>query len=356
MQQSFLSSFYYNHQKSLDRLYIYPYNITIISILEGYTRFTMIVPTKKLGFIIRSLVSKRSGGIPLKIKILSAFGAIYVIWGTTYLAIRFAIETIPPFFMMGCRFLSAGAILYSWARFRGEANPPLQQWRTAVIVGILLFLGGHGALAWSEQVLPSGVAALIAATTPVWMILLSHFRSPVGRMGRRVILGLVLGFLGMVLIIEPTKLIEGQSVDLVGAAVLILGTLSWCSGSVYSKYTNLPKSPLLVSGMTMLCGGTALVLVGLLTGESNALSSASALSLVSLFYLILFGSITAFTAYIWLLNTVSPAQVSTYAFVNPIIAVFVGWFGGGESLSLRLLLATIFMIAGVGAIVSRKSE
>ncbi len=316
----------------------------------------MVALTRKFGSIPRSLISEIAGGISLKTKIFIAFGAIYVIWGTTYLAIRFAIETIPPFFMMGFRFLSAGTFLYSWARFRGETTPRLQQWRTAVVVGILLFLGGHGTLAWSEQVLPSGVAALIVATTPVWMILLSHVRSPMGRIGRRVILGLALGFLGMVLIIEPTKLIGGQSVDMLGTAVLLLGTLSWCTGSVYSKYTNLPKSPLLVSGMTMLCGGTALVLVGLLTGEFNALSSASALSLVSLFYLILFGSITAFTAYIWLLNTVSPAQVSTYAFVNPIIAVFVGWFGGGESLSPRLLLAAIFMIAGVGALVSRKSE
>jgi drug/metabolite transporter (DMT)-like permease len=289
-------------------------------------------------------------------KILIAFGAIYVIWGTTYLAIRFAIETIPPFFMMGCRFLSAGTFLYSWARLRGEANPRLQQWRTAVFVGILLFLGGHGALAWSEQVLPSGVAALIVATTPFWMILLSHFRSPRGRIGKRVILGLAFGFMAMVLIIDPTELVGEQSVDLVGAAVLLLGTLSWCSGSVYSKYTNLPKSPLLVSGMTMLCGGTALVLLGLLTGEFNALSPASALSLVSLFYLILFGSIAAFTAYIWLLNTVPAAQVSTYAFVNPIIAVFVGWFGGGESLSPKLFLAAFLMIAGVGAMVSRQSE
>lgn len=316
----------------------------------------MIVLTRKLGFIARGLVSKRTGSLPLKIKVIIAFGAIYVIWGTTYLAIRFAIDTIPPFFMMGCRFLAAGTFLYSWARFRGEANPRFQQWRTAVVIGILLFLGGHGALAWSEQVLPSGIAALIAATTPIWMILLSHFRSPVGRIGRRAIIGLVLGFLGTVLIIEPTKLIGGQTVDLIGATVLLVGTISWCSGSVYSKYTNLPKSPQLVSGMTMLCGGTALVLVSLLTGESDALSQASALSLLSLFYLVLFGSITAFTAYIWLLNTVSPAQVSTYAFVNPIIAVFVGWFGGGESLSPRLLLAAFFMIAGVGAIVSHESE
>lgn len=299
---------------------------------------------------------KAAPGDFVKIKIVFAFGAIYVIWGTTYLAIRFAIETIPPFFMMGIRFISAGVILYSWARFRGQANPHLEQWRTAAVIGMLLFLGGHGTLAWSEQVLPSGVAALIVATAPIWMILLSYFRDPIGKIGGRVILGLALGFLGMVLLVEPSKIIGGQSVDLAGAGILLLGTFSWCSGSVYSKYANLPKSPLLAAGMTMLCGGTALVLVGLLTGEVKALASVSNLSLVSLFYLVLFGSIIAFTAYIWLLNTVSPAQVSTYAFVNPIIAVFVGWFGGGELLSPKIIMATILMVAGVVAIVFRKSE
>jgi drug/metabolite transporter (DMT)-like permease len=316
----------------------------------------MIISTRKHRLIAGSSVIEKTTGIPLKIKIFIAFWAIYVIWGTTYLAIRFAIETIPPFFMAGCRFLSAGAVLYSWARFRGQANPRLEQWRTAAVVGTLLFFGGHGALAWSEQVLPSGVAALLVATTPIWMILFAYFRNPVGKISGRVILGLALGCLGMVLLVEPSKLFGGQSVDLTGATVLLFGTVSWCSGSVYSKYANLPKSPLLVSGMTMLCGGTALVLVGLLTGEASALESASALSLVSLLYLILFGSIIAFTAYIWLLNTVSPAQVSTYAFVNPIIAVLVGWFGGGELLSLKILTATILMIAGVMAIVFRKSE
>jgi drug/metabolite transporter (DMT)-like permease len=316
----------------------------------------MIVSTRKKRIASQSPATERTGGIPLKIKIFIAFGAIYVIWGTTYLAIRFAIATIPPFLMMGCRFLSAGTVLFAWARFQGQANPGLRQWRTAALVGTMLFFGGHGALVWSEQVLSSGVASLIVATTPLWMILLSYFRSPVGRIGGHVILGLVFGFLGIALLLEPTKFFGGQPVDLAGAAVLIIGTISWCSGSIYSKYANLPKSTLLVSGMTMLCGGTAIVLVGLLTGESHTLSSVSALSLLSLFYLILFGSIIAFTAYIWLLKTVSPAKVSTYAFVNPVIAVFVGWVGGGEPLSPKILMATILMVAGVAAIVSRKSE
>ncbi len=316
----------------------------------------MIVSSEKFGFIFGSRAVKKTGGIPLKIKIFISFAAIYVIWGTTYLAIRFAIETIHPMFMMGCRFLLAGTVLFVWARFRGQAVPRLKQWKTAAAVGALLFLGGYGALAWSQQVLPSGVAALIVATAPVWMILLSHIRSFAGQIGGRVIFGLTLGLLGMGIIVEPSKLLGGQAFDLTGAAVLLIGTISWSFGSVYSKYADLPKSPLLASGMTMLCGGTALVLAGLLAGESSALVPASVLSLGSLFYLIVFGSIMGFTAYIWLLKTVSPTQVSTYAFVNPIIAVFVGWLGGGEPLSLRILLATILMVAGVTAIISFKKK
>jgi drug/metabolite transporter (DMT)-like permease len=316
----------------------------------------MIASTVKKLLCRRSPSTEKTGGISLKIKIVIAFGAIYIIWGTTYLAIRFAIATIPPFLMMGCRFLSAGTVLYAWARFRGQANPSLRQWKISALVGILLFLGGHGSLGWSEQVLPTGIAALIVATTPLWMILLSWFRSSTGRIDGRVILGLVFGFLGMVLLVQPTRLFGGQPVHMAGAAVLLIGTISWSSGSVYSKYANLPKSPILVSGMTMLCGGSALVLVGLLTGESLVSSSPSALSLVSLFYLILFGSIAGFTAYVWLLKTVSPARVSTYAFVNPVIAVFVGWLGGGETLSPKILMAAASMVAGVAAIISRKAE
>lgn len=332
------------------------YTITIKRILIGYIEHTMILSIKKHDLITGTSVKKIIADSSLKIKIFIAFGAIYIIWGTTYLAIRFAIETIPPFLMMGFRFLSAGAVLYSWARIRGQSNPRLKQWRTAAVVGTLLFLGGHGALVWSEQVLPSGIAALIVATAPIWMILLSYFRNPVGKIGGRVILGLTFGFFGMILLVEPAKLFGGQSVDFAGAAVLLLGSVSWSFGSVYSKYANLPKSPLLVSGMTMICGGSVLVLIGLLTGEANSLASASNLSLVSLFYLVLFGSIIAFTAYMWLLKTVSPDRVSTYAFVNPIIAVFVGWFGGGELLSPKIIIAAILMIAGVVAIVFRKPE
>lgn len=316
----------------------------------------MIITTGKKLLFSRTPAIEKTGGISLRIKIIFAFGAIYVIWGTTYLAIRFAIATIPPFLMMGSRFLLAGTVLYAWARFRGQANPSLRQWKTSALIGILLFLGGAGSLGWSEQVLPSGIAAIIVATTPLWMILLSYFRSRTDRIGGRVILGLVLGFLGIVLIAEPSRLFGGQPVSLAGVAVLLVGTISWSSGSVYSKYANLPKNPLLVSGMTMLCGGTALVLVGLLSGESLVPASPSVLSLVSFFYLISFGSIAGFTAYVWLLKTVSPARVSTYAFVNPVIAVFAGWLGGGEILSQKILMAAVLMVAGVAAIVFRKAQ
>jgi drug/metabolite transporter (DMT)-like permease len=301
-------------------------------------------------------VREKTTGVPLNIKVILAFSAIYVIWGTTYLAIRFVIETMPPFCMMGCRFLTAGAILYMWARFKGNPQPRPEQWRTAAIFGTLLFFGGHGALTWSQQVLPSGVAALLVATAPIWMTLIAYFRNPVNGIPGRVILGLILGVSALVFLVEPTDLIGGQPVNIAGVSVLLIGTLSWCYGSVYSKYAGLPQNPLLASGMTMICGGALLALTGILTGETNRPFAVSGLSLLSLLYLILFGSIIAFTSYIWLLKKVSPAQVSTYAFVNPIIAVFVGWLAGGEALSVKILLASALMMAGVMAIVLRKPK
>lgn len=306
-------------------------------------------------YCFRKPVEMDASGFPTKIKIILAFGAIYLIWGSTYLAIRFAIETIPPFFMMGCRSLLAGGILYAWARLRGDDRPKPAQWVTAAIVGTLLFLVGHGALAWSEQIIPSGVAALIVATTPIWMTLLEAFRYHDNPLTGRVIIGLVAGFFGVALLAEPAKIFGGAPVDPIGALVLLLGTLSWCFGVVYMKNANLPKSSILGAGMNLLTGGGGLLLVSYLSRETMALTSVSLRSLASLLYLIAFGSIITFTAYIWLLKIKSPTQVSTHAFVNPLVAVFVGRFAGGELLSPRILTAALLMVTGVAAIVTRTS-
>jgi len=291
--------------------------------------------------------------VSIKFKFILAFGAIYFIWGSTYLAIRFAIETIPPFFMMGCRSLLAGGVLYAWARWRGAQRPQLTQWLNASVIGALLFLGGQGALAWSEQIVPSGVAALIVATNPIWMTLLQAFRYHDNSLTSNVIFGLIAGLLGVFLLIEPSRLLRGMPVDPIGAVVLIFGTLSWAVGAVYSKNTGLPKSSTLVAGMTLLTGGGALIFVSFLTKETLSLSSVSPRSLISLIFLVAFGSIITFTAYIWLMRKTSPTQVSTHAFVNPIVAIFIGWFAGGELLSPRILLAALLLVMGVAAILTR---
>lgn len=291
-------------------------------------------------------------GGPSRTQIALAFAAIYLIWGSTFLAIRYAIETLPPFFMMGCRSLLAGVSLYGWARLRGGGGPPGAHWAAAAVMGTLLFVGGHGALAWGEQRVPSGIAALIMATIPLWMTLLQALhrggRAPTGRAA----VGLVLGFGGIALLAEPVELLGGTPVDLTGAGVLLLGAFSWSVGSVFSRGVRLPGSPTLTAAMTLLSGGMLLLLISRLSGETVDTAAVSARSLMALTYLAVFGSIIAFAAYVWLLRVTSPARVSTYAFVNPAVAVLLGSVVGGEPLTLQILTASFLMIAGVAAIVA----
>ena len=284
-----------------------------------------------------------------------AFSAIYFIWGSTFLAIRFSIATIPPFFMMGSRCLLAGGILYIWARLRGEVRPKPAQWCTAIIVGILLFTVGHGTLAWSEQFLPSGIAALICATSPIWIILLQNFLHRDNPITARVVFGLVMGLCSVILLMEPTVLLGEATISLKGATVLLAGTFSWSLGAVYSKKANLPKNSVLAAGMNLLAGGGGLLIASLFSRETMKLTSISFHSLVSLAYLIVFGSIITFTAYFWLLRTTSPSKVATHSFVNPAVAIFVGWLAGGEPINPRILVAALLMIIGVGSIVTQKN-
>jgi drug/metabolite transporter (DMT)-like permease len=289
------------------------------------------------------------------VKLAIAFAAIYVIWGSTFLAIRFSIATIPPFFMMGFRCLIAGGILYTWSRLRGTDRPKPAQWFTASILGMLLFTVGHGALAWSEQFLPSGIAALICATSPIWITLLQTLLLRDNPFTARVILGLLLGLCAVTLLIDPSMLLEGATLNLTGTMVLLAGTLSWSVGVVYSKKANLPKNSMLAAGMNLIAGGGGLLLASLLQ-EKVIFSSISLHSVFSLGYLIVFGSIFTFTAYFWLLRSTSPSRVATHAFVNPVVAIFVGWFAGGELINSRILIAALLMVIGVGAIIKKQSH
>lgn len=291
--------------------------------------------------------------------VIAAFIAIYLIWGSTYLAIRFAVETIPPLLMAGVRFLTAGGILYGIVSLRGIASPPTRShWRSAAIIGGLLLLGANGAVSWAEQHVPSSFAALFIATVPLWMVAIDWLRPGGVRPGGQVIAGLALGLAGIVVLIGPGELADGSRLDPVGAGLLIFAAISWAAGSVYTRHADLPGAPLLATAMEMLAGGGMLVILGLLTGGWTRLELANVTfrSLLSLGYLVVFGSLVAFSAYVWLLQVSTPAHVSTYAYVNPVVAVLLGWALAGEPFGMRTLVAGGIIVASVVLITTYRAR
>ncbi|HEY8851811.1 MAG TPA: EamA family transporter [Gemmatimonadaceae bacterium] len=290
-------------------------------------------------------------------QIIAAFASIYTIWGSTYLAIRYAVETTPPFIMGGVRFLVSGALLYIWARYRGAPTPTRLHWRNAIIAGGFLLLGGNGAVVWAEQFVPSGLTALLVSILPFWLVIIEWARPPKKRPGGAVLLGLVLGFIGIIVLVGPGDIGGQGNVSSVGALVLILGSLSWAIGSFWSRDASLPDSGLLTTGMEMLGGGALLLIVGVLSGELSHFDvyQVSRASAIGLAYLITFGSLLGFTSYIWLLDKVSPAHLGTYAYVNPIVAVLLGWAIAGETLSVRTAVAAAIVICAVALITTARS-
>jgi drug/metabolite transporter (DMT)-like permease len=288
------------------------------------------------------------------VAIWAAMICVWVLWGSTFLSIRFAIETIPPHLMAGIRFLTAGAVLYVWRRLSGDARPVLIHWRSAAILGLFLLFGGNGAVVWAEQRVASGIAALLVGSAPLWMILidavLRRKHPEIKRPGWVTVLGVVLGFVGIVILAGPSQLIGLKSdVDLFGAVVLTASAFSWAAGSLYSRQAPLPESPLMGTAIEMLCGGTILMLFGTLTGQWSHfnLAAISARSLAGLAYLIIFGAIIGFGAYTWLLRVAPTSLVSTYAYVNPIIAILMGNLLAAEPLTPRVLIAAATIIGGV---------
>lgn len=286
-----------------------------------------------------------------RFRLVAAFLTVYVVWGSTYLAIRFAIETLPGFLMAGARFLAAGGIVYAWARLRGAPRPEPIHWRSAAVLGGLFLLGGNGAVVWAEQRVPSGLTSLLIATMPLWVVVLDWLR-PGGRRPVALVLGgLMLGFVGLCLLIRPGE-IGAEAVDPAGAAVLVLGALSWACGSISSRYAPLPPSMLLGTAMEMIAGGALLVTAGVASGEIARLDpgAASARSLMAFAYLVVFGSIVAFNAFTWLLQNSTPTRVSTYAYVNPLVAVMLGWLLAGEALSAAMALGAAVILTGVACV------
>lgn len=283
-------------------------------------------------------------------QILLAFAAVYVIWGSTYLAIRFAIETLPPLLMIGSRFLIAGLILYAAVRARGVPAPTRAGWLSASLIGVMLLACGTGVVVWAEERVASGIAALLVSVVPLWMVLIDWLRPGGRKPSRWVMAGVVVGLAGLWILADP--LANGGNRNLFVEGMLMLAALSWAAGSVYSKHAPLPESKFLTTAIEMLAGGSVLVLGGLAAGELGPFhpESVSTRSAFALLYLIVFGSLIAFSAYVWLLHAVSPALVSTYAFVNPIVAVFLGWALAGEPITLRTAIAAAIIIGGVALI------
>jgi drug/metabolite transporter (DMT)-like permease len=286
-------------------------------------------------------------------RLILAFVAVYVVWGSTYLFIRFAVETLPPFLMAGVRFAVAGAILYLWAKMRGAPTPDRSQMRGAAIAGLFLLLGGNGAVVWAEQRVPSGITALLVATVPVWMVLLDWLRPGGVRPRAGVFVGLALGLVGLGLLVGRGAFgSESQAVDMAGAAVLVVGSILWATGSLYVRHTEHPSSAIMTNAVQMLAGGGALIVAGLAAGELGrfSLAAASTRSLLSLLYLVIAGSLIGFTAYTYLLQVTTPAKASTYAYVNPVVAVLLGWAFASEAITPRTLVAAAVILAGVAII------
>ena len=284
-----------------------------------------------------------------------ALSSIYVIWGSTYLAIRVAVRTIPPFLMGSIRFVLAGGVLYLWAIRRGdrEADRPTgRQWRAAAIIGTLLLLGGNGGVAWAEQHVDSGIVAIVVAMVPIWLAIMDRVLYG-QRLSRWAVVGLILGFGGLVLLVGGPG---GEHLNVVGMVVALFGTLSWAAGSLYARRAPLPRRALVGTGMEMLTGGLVMGLAALVTGElwSFHPTAVSAESVWATAYLVVFGSWVGFVAYVWLLRAAPTSLVSTYAYVNPVIAVFLGWALLDEVLSGRTLVAAAIIVAGVALIISAR--
>ena len=279
--------------------------------------------------------------------VVSCFISIYLIWGSTYLAIRYAVETIPPLYTAGIRHFTAGTILLAWCLAK-RLRPTWPQIRASIIIGAFFFLGGHGSLHWAEQKVPSGLAALLIASEPILVFLLISAAAKKWRFNATLLAGICLGVAGVALLMGRSALTAGPGV-FVGSLAILFGALSWSVGIVYSRRSHLSGHPLLLSALSLLAGSIQLLLAGTVLGEYRhfSLASVSMRSWLSLAYLIVFGSVVAFTAYNWLLEHYSPTLVATHTYVNPIVAVLLGWLFAGEAVTLSVLLSTAMVIGAV---------
>jgi drug/metabolite transporter (DMT)-like permease len=287
-------------------------------------------------------------------RLVLALLAVYLIWGSTYLAIRYALETLPALTMGGVRYGLAGVLLYLWGRWREPAvRPEPRHWPAAIGIGALLMVGGHGGVVWAQQRVPSGLAALLVATEPLWIAVLAALGSRGARPRWPTLAGLIAGFGGVTMLIGNPLGSGARVVDPLGAAALVFAALSWALGSLLASRAEMPRSIWLTNGMQLATGGALLALAGMVRGEWAGLDPGafSARSIAAFFYLLVFGTMIGFSAYGWLLRHASPTLASTYAFVNPVVAVFLGWLVAGERITGRVLAAAALILAAVVLIV-----
>jgi drug/metabolite transporter (DMT)-like permease len=293
---------------------------------------------------------------PRRVQLILAFAALYLIWGSTYLGILFAIQSIPPFLMAGARFFAAGLIMFAIARTQGPLKSTWAEWRTALIVAACLLLGGNGGVTISEKFVETGLASLIVATVPIYITLLGWLFGMTPRPQPIVWVGLAGGFLGVGILLGPALRLSGgeKSHPLVGMSILLVGSFLWSAGSLYSRTAKHAASPFLSAAQQMFCGGVLLAIVGLIFGEAKHFhpENISALSFGAFVYLVLIGAIIGYTAYFWLLRNCDPAKVATYAYVNPIVAVLLGALFAHETVTARTLIAAALIIGSVALIIT----
>lgn len=300
------------------------------------------------GRVLPRMSQRPAGSDPPTAMVVAAFAAVYVVWGSTYLAIRFAIETLPPFAMASVRFLVGGSLLYAVVRPRA-GRPTRTQWRSAAIIGVLLLGCGNGGVVWAQQWVPSGLAALLVASVPIWMVFIDWLFGGGPRPNRSLLVGLVLGLFGVGLLVSSEQIGAGSRESFLGGLALLFASFAWASGSIYSRSADLPSSPFLTTAMQMLAGSVALALMSVVSGEATGWSAGtlSLKSVLALAYLIVFGALVGYSAYIWLLRVSTPARASTYAYVNPVVAVFLGWLFADEQLDARAAIAMVVILVSV---------
>jgi drug/metabolite transporter (DMT)-like permease len=291
-------------------------------------------------------------------KTLLAFGIIYFVWGSTFLAIRVGVQEVPPLLLAGMRFLVAGLVLYAWTTACGERSPTGRQWVSAVMLATLIFLLDYGLLFWAEQRVPSGPAAVMMATIPVFMALSEILFLRTQKLTLRLVIALSIGIIGVAVLTSHSLNLGGAPIDRAGAIALIIGSISWSVASALTRKVPLPSSKVVSSAAQMLAGGVLLTLTSAALGEFRRFhpSTVSLGAWLALVYLIVAGSIAGFTAYVWLIHHESPTKVGTYAYVNPVVAVLLGYFLGGESLGLRTILGTAFVLVSVVVITTTRAR